>query len=488
MSEYKINFDNYDELEFFYYNLVSNYNPKDYNITYDTNIYKLMAKDKLVSEYIKKQQENINKKNANQDYIFNYTFDYKYRSRNSADTFFKDEPNLFEWYKTKNPDFKPLSQLQDLQMPEFATLLLTIAMNVMKVLLEKKYPGSLYKDQTTKNEGKKFNERNNKSNTLLNKKLNFSQKKTKNNSNNKNKNKKNNSNNKNKSKKNNGIVFTDIDYFVKLKSILDDINKLNISNSELPNYFSYKAITEIYLKFIAYMSGNYEIKDFNLTSINFTYNDRISSTCDFLIDYIKRIYLYTPFIIYPTFNQQNEFTVLKTMSAPVINFLITYTRFKSHDLYLSSCYHINHDILVHGTNTHLLLYKAIDPNIRFDYNKPNIYLIFNDKLMTYNEANCQNMKNIYTNTLSKFFSKENLEKYNEYIQMFLFVLIHEFPSGIILDLDQLNSSEILKKIDNVDVYFGNVFGIFNDYRYNKQLLDMTNRLLEEKKKRENKLK
>ena len=87
---------------------------------------------------------------------------------------------------------------------------------------------------------------------------------------------------------------------------------------------------------------------------------------------MKIIYQYILFIIYPTFNQHNELIVLKTMSSPVINFLITYTRFESHGQYLNPCIHIEHDILFHGYNTHLQIYKM------FDIKKERNLIIHND--------------------------------------------------------------------------------------------------------------
>ena len=101
--------------------------------------------------------------------------------------------------------------------------------------------------------------------------------------------------------------------------------------------------------------------------------------------------------------------------------------------------------------------------------------------MTYSKFYRTKMNSIYTNTLSKFFSKKNLTTYDAFSQMFLFVLIHEFASGIILYTDH----KVLQDLN----YMGNVFqyhdrflfifnGRFTIYTY---LLDMTNTLLEEKR-------
>jgi hypothetical protein len=371
-----------------------------------SNIYKLLEKDALVKAHI---DENPEKNN-----FYTYILTYKYESRNSADKFLHNVPDLFAWYKTKNPDFKPLSQLPDLQMPEFATLLLTIAMNVMKVLIEKKYPGSRHKNKVTKtslNTLKSYYTNNNSSAKYLNKPLRLTRK-----------------NNKNNNKR----IENDNKEFLKLKSILGDINdetKLNVNNPRLPNYFSYKAITEIYLKFIVYMSGNFKIQNFNLDEINQNYNGKMEFKCECYIDYVKRIYNYTPFIIFPTFNQLNELIVLKTMSAPVINFLITYSRFLSHNDYLSPCNHIEHDLWFHGEKTHLQIYEFIDENKKYFNRMKKQYILINDSFADYTNAN--KINKLYSNIMSKFFKKaiSSLSRDHKDTKGF-FLIFHEYHLGL----------------------------------------------------------
>ena len=151
------------------------------------------------------------------------------------------------------------------------------------------------------------------------------------------------------------------------------------------------------------MSGNFKIEDFNLNNINPKYDKYAKETCDYYIDYVKRIYKYTPFIIYPTFNQVNQLTVLKTMASPVINFLITYTRVKSHDEYLAPCYHIDHDILFHGIKTHLLLYNFIDNKIIITSNNYRYNFLITKSLNLSNYT--QQIKELYSNIISKIFNK-----------------------------------------------------------------------------------
>ena len=367
------------------------------------NIYKLLKNDKRVQSYIAQ-----NNNNNFETYILNY----KNVSRNNANTFLHDVTDLFAWYKIKNPEFKPLGELKDLQMPEFATLLLTIAMNVMKMLIELKYPGSKYKNT----EGRSLNNKksyfsNNTSANLLNKPIRLTKKEPNTNNN------------------NNKRIEKDNDEFLKLKSILDDINNednLNVTDPGKSNYFSYKVITEIYLKFIAYTSGNFKIEDFNLDNINSNY---AKETCDYYIDYIKRIYKYTPFIIYPTFNQLNELIVLKTMSSPVINFLITYTRVESHYQYLAPCYHIDHDILFHGIKTHLLLYTFIENSIIIrDHNGYRYNFSIAEYLIEYTNK----IKKLYSDIISKIFNNLISSKMTELEIKSLFNVFHEDGSIISL--------------------------------------------------------
>jgi len=376
-----------------------------------SNIYKLLEDDDLVKSHIAEKDGND---------INTYILTYKYYTRNTADNFFNIPENtqedsqidnsLLNWYKTKNPDFKPLGELPNLKMKEFKTLLVTIAMNVMKLLLEKKYPASKYKNG--KNTGiKRINSNNNMSFTYLNKKL---------------------TNNKDKIEYDN------------LLSILTDINnedELNVSNEESDTYFSYKKITEIYLKFIAYMSGNHKIKKFDLNSDNDEYiSDKniltMNYKCDFYIDYIKKIYKYTPFIIYPTFIQQHELKVFKTMTAPVINFLITYTRVLSHDIYESPCNHIEHDVMFHGTITHLSIYRAIDQEIIFYENNFDKYFLFTTTFIQKYKTYSNEIKRIYNNIISPYFNnliikllKLKLTSESEYKSEIEknFKLFHEIP-------------------------------------------------------------
>ena len=185
------------------------------------------------------------------------------------------------------------------------------------------------------------------------------------------------------------------------------------------------------------MSGHFEIEDFNLNNINEKFLGKTESTCDFYINFIKQIYKYTPFIIFPTFNQLKKEIVLKTLSAPVINFLITYTRFLSHVNYLSPCEHIEHDIMFHGTLTHLNLYKIIDISL------DNIDYLFSSENFIKNYKNYgPELKTIYSNAISNYFL--NLKVNEDNIDLYFYFFHESGFGGITISLQKLKN-DIIKK-------------------------------------------
>jgi len=110
--------------------------------------------------------------------------------------------------------------------------------------------------------------------------------------------------------------------------------------------------------------------------------------------------------------------VLKTLLAPVINFLITYTRFESHGMYLSACQHIEHDIMFHGRITHFNLYKIID--ISLDNNNDNIDYLFSENFIKNYKNYGPELKTIYSNAIYNYFLnlKVNEDNINLYFNFF----------------------------------------------------------------------
>ena len=117
--------------------------------------------------------------------------------------------------------------------------------------------------------------------------------------------------------------------------------------------------------------------------------------------------------------------MLKTLSAPVINFLITYTRFESHGMYLSACQHIEHDIMFHSRITHFNLYKIID--ISLNNNNDNIDYLFSTNFIKNYKNYGQELKTIYSNAIYNYFL--NLEVNEDNIKLY-FNFFHESGLGL----------------------------------------------------------
>ena len=260
---------------------------------------------------------------------------HKYSSNEYKDNFFVNEDNLLAWYKLKNPE-NNIMVVANPKMPEFTLLIKKITMDLLKIINESKYP-------------KKHNENLNNNDT----------KKT--------------------SYELSNKITNDRD-----KKIINNVlTKISVAiTTELP----YMECTHIYTDYIKIMSGAY----FELTDGVNEYDseifkkyvgnnyirldgDKYKSYCDQQIDFILQI-LKTPYMIYPTFHQLDYYTVVKTISAPVINFLITHNRKKIHGYFSSPCEQINHDVMFHSMQTHFrFLHLAFN-----SYTKISLPLIINN--------------------------------------------------------------------------------------------------------------
>ena len=173
--------------------------------------------------------KNINKDQLNTEQIDIKVYileKYKYILRKQQDDFFTKTNDLLEWYNSKNREFKNLKNLEDtLSIPEFETLIITISLNLIKMLIELKFPGKLSVIVNNANSIQKH-----KSIKYYNKKL---------------------------SKIKNNSIGNNFNEYILLKKLLTDIDQLNLYNKESPHYFNYKKIMEIYLTYIAYMSGEF---------------------------------------------------------------------------------------------------------------------------------------------------------------------------------------------------------------------------------------
>ena len=347
------------------------------------------------------------------DKFITYILNYKYQSGNRRDTFLHDTTNLLEWYKTKNSKFLKISEINDglgPSMPEFKILLATIALDIIKILITNRFPdrkGPAGKSKNTKEPNGRH-------------------------------------------KYSYQIYRTELDenwqfYF---KTLLILISELNINDESSNNYFSYTKIMEIYLTFVSYTSG-IKIINFGTKSTSEEFMPKISSVrlgfygmnkmtlknpkdnitgdvpeCADYILYLYNILQNTPFILYPTFVQLTQKTCLNTLSAPVVNFYVSYTRSESHGYFMPPCFHLEHDVIFHGTLTHFHLLTDI-PKFCNTLDTYKALVLF-PKI--YDNTNKEIFKLIYNTILGPFFKYVNTlndtDNDNKIIDI-LFSLFHE---------------------------------------------------------------
>ena len=115
-------------------------------------------------------------------------------------------------------------------------------------------------------------------------------------------------------------------------------------------------------------------------------------------------------MIYPTFHQLDYYTVIKTISAPVINFLITHRRKIIHGDFFSPCDQINHDVMFHSMQTHFrFLHLAFN-----SYTKLSLPLIINNVGKFYYRLEAEPTFKTETETVSKL-----IEAYENILNPFI---------------------------------------------------------------------
>jgi len=332
------------------------------------------------------------------DTFLKYMETFKYESRTSKDNFLKTEKNLLEWYKGKNPNFKNINEI-NFELPEFTILVQTIVLYLCKILYDGKFPGKRILKIYPIEENNINNLKNNSSYKLYNRKLNDKE-------------------------------------VVEIIKILENIEKLGESRE-------YKSITKIYLDFIKLVSGIYDEKYLDI------YHTQRNLCIDF-IDFIYKMFD-TPFIMYPTFNQMDYKYILKTFSSPVVNFLISYTRFYSHDKFLSPCWHLNHDVMFHGYISHFSkLGQYTNSGIKYESYvnyiiSMNFYLVRERKE---NDKDNNALLNIYNNIMeplithilyileSNIIMNDNIKRF---LTIYFFIVLHEMPINLEMKYSDLST-------------------------------------------------
>lgn len=379
---------------------------------------------------------------------------YTYESSKKDDNFLYDTPNLLVWYNTKNPEFLRLSELNSgngPNMPEFHTLIMTILLNILKTIGTYKFPRRNLKGKTKKqgntnitlvNTENKLVARNQRSWQLYEKSLNSIEE---------------------------GQKWVDI-----FKTLLSELLQINMSDNTRNDYYSYKKIMLLYLKYIAIMSGinilhyNLEDPESIYKELQNPHNTSDLSSCLLFLLYIYDIFLKTPFIIFPTFRQVIHSKVIKTISAPVINFNIAITRTESHGSFISPCDEIEHDLAFHGAITHLqLLINNYEPSTTFTAYRFHWQDMHGKYQLNYNEIK-DKLKYIYNEILNPFFMyaldyrKEN-EKENEMLLNIFFLLFHEHVTYFKIIFYGFGSENNTKNLFTINDFLKNMYAVKKYY-------------------------
>ena len=356
-------------------------------------------------------------------------------------------------------------------MPEFNQLLATITLNLFKTLIELKFPGrrkNMNSNYYNKMEYPSINYSLSYYNKLL---VHYT--------------------NEQLSKQRSYSMYTNDDSsteYAMLISLLNEISILNITDATKDDYWSYKKIMEIYLTYIAYMSGIFIknigfIKTFDdevKKNIGFieTFDDEKDTATKLCVEYIKychQIYINTPFILFPTFVQLNEIKIIRTLSAPIVNFYITYTRTMSHENIIPPCNHISHDIKVHGTITHFHILTQ-----KLPYEKHTPISAFMEAVKKPIDVDITKIYNtldfLFRNLIANLDSENKENKENKNIISLLFELFHEHIEPIIFIFQDgcENIDLILKNIVNCIMNM-NKFRVI-EYKKQKELTYLENKI------------
>ena len=233
-----------------------------------------------------------------------FSYDNSPNALGASDPFFSIEKptegnynldNLYDWYLTKNPEFKPVNtEGLNIKVPEFKFLIAVMAKDLLILHHTRQYPQKH----------------------------------------------KNNTNNSQKYKKD-----PDFEYKKKSIELFGKEETDNLKSMEVLALINKFINTYSYLEFLVILRHY-----LSLFSIGELYNQDTATICK-KIKIIDRI-MATPYIIYPTIVQISYVKVIYTMQAPVINFRLSNNRKNIHDCFDSPILELHHDLEFHGTMTH----------------------------------------------------------------------------------------------------------------------------------------
>lgn len=244
------------------------------------------------------------------------------------DPFFEEDnmKQIFSWYQSKNPTFEIMSNII-VQMPEYNVLMAGIIKDVyiyLKLFISDTVPKEIIKKKYSNNLMKKNNSRN-----LQN-----------------------------------------------IKNCSSILEKIEIM---IENGYLYSLIIDIiydYLFFFDKKTLNNE--EYLITNTNTNFNkyqkNRKMKRCDRLLKYYKSQY-----IIFPCFKQIDLYKVILNMKAPVLNFLMTNGKHKTHGSTVGVSYELIHDIEYHYNPMIISFFNQImmGRHIKNDNEKDNFVKLIN---------------------------------------------------------------------------------------------------------------
>lgn len=376
--------------------------------------------------------------------LFQKTFDVRptsnpgslfHLNKNLKDNFLQGEDtNFYEWYKSKNPDYKNISDLTTIdasgiegpfKLPEFETLVANIAKDILLMILQKKFNNS---NETEDNKQKEL--------IRLQKTIDNYQSRH------------NNQYTSERTKKiySNGISRTQknkINYERRvINPVLSEEDILQLSillerlNKIISDGYIYREVQRLYLDFLQIVSLGH---------------------CDSNILEILEIYIKTPIIILPSHYTIDFKTVVNLCSVPIINFKLFNRRRLVHNYFLNPCNNISHDIELHGNVTHN--YKWIIQNQNKNKEIKNFFEYMKIKLDELKQFYNYNEDKIKKASITPD-SNKSLQNYNDLpieiqklcIGIILFYVLHENVFiGAIFDYFIKTNNKYDKRFFNINL-------------------------------------